>query len=273
MKIVKTIITYFVALVICVISFLPLYILIKLAFAAPTMSMQEVVTKFNVVDLHNFVKAWESSNLGTAIKNSAIIVIGTLFIGISVSAMAGYAIARFTNWYNNLFFKLLMFAMMVPAILNAVPLYIIMNLIHGLNTRWAIMLLLATNMLPFSIFVYTSFVKSIPTEVEEAAIVDGCSRFGSFWRITWHFLKPATASIIIIQGVGIWNNYAQVVFYLTKSDLQTLPLAINSFFYKYGAEWNSMAAASLIGLLPTIILFIMFQKYFIKGITAGALKG
>lgn len=273
MKTFKSILIYIAAFIIVVISFLPLYVLLKLAIAAPSTSMQDIITKFNVLHLQNFVQAWKSSNLGTALINSLIIVFGTLGVGIIVSSMAGYAIARFTNWYNSLFFKLLLFAMMIPAIINAVPLYIIMNFIHGLNTRWAIILLLSTNMLPFSVFVYTSFIKSIPQEVEEAAIVDGCSRFGSFWRITLHFLKPATASIIIIQGVGIWNNYAQVVFYLTKSDLQTLPLAINSFFFKYGADWNAMAAASLMGIIPTIVVFIVFQKYFVKGITAGALKG
>ena len=92
-------------------------------------------------------------------------------------------------------------------------------------------------------------------------------------KITFHFLKPATAAVVIIQGVGIWNNYAQVVFYLTRSSMQTLPLSINSFFHKYGADWNLMAAASLISIIPTIVIFILFQKYFVKGIQAGALKG
>ncbi len=273
MKTLHKILIYFLAVIMVLISFIPLYVLIKLAIASPTMSMKEVVSNFTTFHFQNFIDAWKSSNLGIALMNSLIIVFGALTVGIVTSAMAGYAIARFTNWYNSLFFKVLLFSMMIPAIINAVPLYIIMNFIHGLNTRWAIILLLSTNTLPFSVFVYTSFIRSIPNEVEEAAIVDGCTKFSSFWKITFHFLKPATASIVIIQGVGIWNNYAQVVFYLTKSNLQTLPLSINSFFYKYGADWNSMAAASLIGIIPTVLVFIIFQKYFVKGITAGALKG
>lgn len=273
MKYIKSVLLYLVVISIVVISSLPLFVLIKLAIADPTMSMQETITNFSSIRLENFSEAWESSNLGLAILNSVIITGGALFVGVSVSAMAGYAIARFTNWYNSLFFKVLLFSMMIPAIINAVPLYVIMHYIKGLNTYWAIILLLATNTLPFSIFVYSSFIRSIPVEVEEAAIVDGCTKFTAFWKVTFHFLKPATASVVIIQGVGIWNNYGQVVFYLTKNSMQTIPLAINSFFHKYGADWNSMAAASLISIIPTIILFIVFQKYFVKGITSGALKG
>lgn len=273
MKYLKSILFYLVIVIIVLISFAPLFVLIKLAIADPSLSMGETITNFSTFRFSNFVDAWESSNLGRAIFNSLIITVGSITVCVTVSAMAGFAIARFTTWYNKFFFKALLFTMMIPAIINAVPLYVIMNKLHGLNTYWAIIFLLSANTLPFSVFVYSSFIKSIPVEVEEAAIIDGCTRFQAFWKITFHFLKPATAAVVIIQGVGIWNNYAQVVFYLTRSSMQTLPLSINSFFHKYGADWNLMAAASLISIVPTIAIFILFQKYFIKGIQAGALKG
>lgn len=273
MKYLKKILFYFAVLMMVLISFTPLFVLIKLAIAEPTLSMQQTIMNFTSFNFQNFVDAWKSSNLGTAVLNSTIITLGALFVCVVSSAMAGYAIARFTTWYNKFFFRFLLFTMMVPAIINAVPLYVIMSKLHGLNTYWAIILLLATNTLPFSVFVYASFIRSIPIEVEEAAILDGCTKFQAFWKVTFHFLKPATASVVIVQGVGIWNNYAQVVFYLTKSSMQTIPLSINSFFDKYGADWNAMAAASLISIIPTIILFVIFQKQFVKGIQAGALKG
>ncbi|AIO19380.1 L-arabinose transport system permease protein AraQ [Candidatus Izimaplasma bacterium HR1] len=273
MKYLKSISFYIVIIIIVVVSFTPLFVLIKLAVADPGLSMYETITNFTDFRFANFIDAWQASNLGRSILNSSIITLGSIATCITVSAMAGYAIARFTTWYNKLFFRALLFTMMIPAIINAVPLYVIMSKIHGLNSYWAIILLLSANTLPFSVFVYTSFIKSIPVEVEEAAIIDGCTRFQAFWKVTFHFLKPATASVVIIQGVGIWNNYAQVVFYLTKNNMQTIPLSINSFFHKYGADWNSMAAASLISIVPTIVIFILFQKYFVKGIQAGALKG
>ena len=273
MKYIKSILFYLTIIIIVVVSITPLFVLTKLAIADPSLSMHQTIINFSDFRFENFVDAWKASNLGKSIFNSTLITLGSITVCIVASAMAGYAIARFTNWYNKLFFRALLFTMMIPAIINAVPLYVIMNKLHGLNTYWAIILLLAANTLPFSVFVYSSFIRSIPVEVEEAAIVDGCTRFQAFWKITFHFLKPATASVVIIQGVGIWNNYAQVVFYLTKASMQTIPLSINSFFHKYGADWNSMAAASLIGIIPTIIIFIVFQKYFVKGIQSGALKG
>jgi raffinose/stachyose/melibiose transport system permease protein len=145
--------------------------------------------------------------------------------------------------------------------------------IHGINTHWAMILVLATNALPFSIFLYTGFVRTMPREIEESAIIDGCTWFGAFRRVTFHFLKPVTASVIILQGLGIWNNYAQAVFFLQSQQMRTVPLAVSLFFQRFGADWNLMGAAAAIGVAPAVLMFIVFQRYFIKGITTGALKG
>ena len=131
----------------------------------------------------------------------------------------------------------------------------------------------AANALPFSVFLYTGFVKTITREVEESAIIDGCTRFSAFWRVTFHFLKPVTSAVVILNGLGIWNNYAQAVFFLQSQNIRTIPLAISMFFQQYGAKWNLMAAASVMGVAPVITAFLIFQKYFVKGIAAGAVKG
>jgi raffinose/stachyose/melibiose transport system permease protein len=260
-------------LLIASLSIVPLLVLFKLSVSSPGQTMQETLTSFTTWYWGNYSAAWSSSNLGTAIVNSLIITIGALVLVVAVSSMAGYAIARSKKWYNQAFFKILLVAMMLPAVLSTVPLYIIMKFIHGINTYWAMILLLAAQTLPFSVFVYVGFIKGVPKEIEEAAIVDGCTPFTAFWRVVFPILKPVTASIVIIQGVSIWNNYGQAVYFLTRSDMETLPLAINSFFDKYSANWHEMAAAALIGIIPTIIIFLIFQRYFVKGLTAGAIKG
>jgi raffinose/stachyose/melibiose transport system permease protein len=277
MKIFKTSLKWlFYALALVVIasfSIIPLFVLFKLSVSAPGETMAETLTNFTTWYWGNYTSAWNSSNLGTAIGNSLIITLGALVILIFVSSMAGYAIARSKKWYNQTFFKALLLSMMLPAVLTTVPLYIIMKFIHGINTYWAMILLLAAQTLPFSIFVYAGFIRGVPKEIEEAAIVDGCTPFTAFWRVVFPILKPVTASIVIIQGVSIWNNYGQAVYFLTQPNMETLPLAINSFFSKYSANWHEMAAAALIGIAPTIIVFVAFQRYFVKGLTAGAIKG
>ena len=272
-KIIKTFFYALALILVSSISLLPLLVLFKISIASPSMTMGETLSNFTNFYWANYKEAWANSNLSQAVLNSLIITLGALAVVVIASSMAGYVIARYPTWYNKTFYKIVLVSMMLPAVLSTVPLYFIMKGIHGMNTYWAMILLLAAQTLPFSIFVYTGFIRGVPHEIEEAAIVDGCTPFTAFWHITFPMLKPVTASIVIIQGVSIWNNYGQAVYFLTKSNMVTIPLAINRFFDKYSANWPEMAAAAIIGILPTIVVFITFQRYFVKGLTSGAVKG
>ncbi|CAH0120655.1 carbohydrate ABC transporter permease [Paenibacillus sp. MSJ-34] len=273
MKSIGVILKYAAVAVICILALIPFYVLFYLSLNTPSRTLFDGVLLLPDFHFSNYIEAWRVSNIGTAIVNSLIITIGALAVMLGLASAAGYSIARFPHKVNMLIFNVLLVCMMVPAIIITVPLYTLMRSIGGINTLWAMILLLAANGLPLSVFLYTSFIKALPREVEESAIIDGCTYFSAFWRVTFHFLKPITASIVILSGLGIWNNYAQSVFFLQKEQVRTIPLAVSMFFQKYGADWNLMAAAAMIGLAPAVIAFLMFQKYFIKGITAGAVKG
>jgi raffinose/stachyose/melibiose transport system permease protein len=264
---------YFVLFIIVCISMIPFYVLLYLALNAPSRTFFEGIIFLPNFEFSNFIEAWKVSNMGLAIYNSFVITIGAILIVVLFSSSAGYAIARFKNRFNSTVFTILLLCMMIPAIIITVPLYTLMKSIGGINTHWAMILLTAATVTPFAVFLYTSFIKSLPREVEESAVIDGCTYFTAFWRVTFHFLRPVTAAVVILAGLQIWNNYAQAVFFLQSSEMRTIPLAVAMFFQKYGANWNLMAAAAVIGLLPAVFAFLIFQKYFIKGITAGALKG
>lgn len=221
----------------------------------------------------NYLAAARFSHIGQAVLNSLVITAGSLALIVTFAGAAGYAIARFASRLNSFIYYTFLVFLMIPGIINTVPLYSVMRAIHGINSRWAMILLLAANALPFSVFLYTGFIKSLSREVEESAVVDGCTWFSAFWRITFHFIKPVTAALIIIDGIGIWNNYAQSVFFLQRQDVRTIPLAVSLFFQQYGAQWNLMAAAAVLGAAPAVIAFLVFQKQFIKGIVSGAVKG
>lgn len=274
MKQLLGIMKYLAVIAISLLALIPFYVLLYLSLNSPSSNVFEggVLPVPNFY-FGNFKEAWFASQLGTAIGNSLIITVGALFIMVVLSSAAAYSIARFNSKMNSVIFNVLLICMMVPAIIITVPLYTLMRSIHGINTLWAMILLLASNGLPMAVFLYTSFIKALPREVEESAIIDGCTYFSAFWRVTFHFLKPVTASLIILSGLGIWNNYGQAVFFLQKQEMRTVPLAVSMFFQKYGADWNQMAAAAMIGLAPAVLAFLAFQKYFIKGITAGAVKG
>lgn len=219
-----------------------------------------------------FGEAWRSSHLGRAIFNSAVITSGAVAVVVALAGAAGYSLCRFPHRLNRMILAILLAAMMVPGIVNTVALYTLMISIKGISTYWAMILVLSSNALPFSVFLYTSFIRTIPRDIEDAAVIDGCSRGSLFWRITFRLIQPVTGAVIILQGLGFWNNYGQAVFFLQRQEMRTIPLAISLFFQQYGANWNLMAAAASIGMAPAVIAFLIFQRSFVSGITTGAVK-
>lgn len=250
----------------------PFYLLILLALKGPEGGLQSItlLPEFHVA---NFLTAWEKSDLGRALVNNIIMTVGGVGLLVFLAAMAGFAVARVKSRMNRIIFALMLVSMMIPGIINTVPLYTLLIRLHGINTYWSMICVMAANALPFSVFLYTGFIRAIPNSLEESAVIDGCSYFEAFWKITFPLIGPVTASVVILQGLGMWNNYAQAVFFLQDRDHRNIPLAVSLFFQQYGADWPSMAAAALIGLLPAVILFLLFQRYFISGITTGAIKG
>jgi len=250
-------------------ALIPFYFLSVTAMSSPKWR-NILVPQFYLL---NFVNAWNKSHLGRAMINSFILTVCTVSLIVLFASTAGYAFAHVKNTFHKIFSNAFLLSMLVPGIINTVPLYVLMRQIHGINTYWAMILLMTTGALPFATFLYTSFIQAMPREIEEAAYVDGCTKFSAFWKITFPLLEPVTSAVVILNAVGIWNNYSMAVFFLQEQSMQTVPLAISRFAQTYGANWNLMAAAALIGMLPPVVVFLSFQKYFIKGIVAGAVKG
>ncbi len=221
----------------------------------------------------NIIEAWHRGNLGMAAWNSLLITGGSLLIVVILGASAGYAIARYPNTMNKTIFAIFLACMMVPGIINTVPLYTLMRRINGINTRWAMIFLLSSNRLPYCIFLYKQFVESMPRDLEEAATLDGCSRFRAFWTVTFPLMKPITSTVVILSSVTFWNNYSQAVFFLQDKAMYTLPLSMKQFVLENTKNWNCISAAAVISAIPMVILFLCLQKYFIKGLAAGSVKG
>jgi|SRR5690625_159554 len=253
--------------VISIIAIIPFGVLLYLAFTLQTINTDNKIT------FSNFVEVVSKFDILNAFKNSIIITLIAIAVLIIFSSLAGYAIARFKIMLNKTIYIIFLFSMMIPAIINTVPLYRLMNAINGVNSHWAVALLLAANALPFATFLYAGFMSTIPIELEEAAKVDGASKLQVFFRIVFPLLKPVTTSIIIINGIGIWNNYAQVVFFLQNAKMHTIPLSISMFYQQFGAQWHLMAAATLLAMIPAVVVFIFSQKYFMEGLSVGGIKG
>lgn len=270
---VKKIILAVLCTVMAVVALIPMLMLLQLAFNPPDLVSGEGRFALHIPTLVNFRDALEQSNLPRAMFNSLIITVSSLVLTVIFSACASYEIDRFPFWLNRFSYGLFLFSMAVPSIISTVPLYILMRSFGAINTYWGMILLNTASCLPFSIFYIQVLSGQPPREMEEAALIDGCSWFGGFWRIVFPVLKPVTSTVILLNAVTFWNEYGRSVFFLQKQSRYTMPLAISMFIQKYSAQWNLMAAASVIALIPTVAVFLSFQKYFVKGLAAGAVKG
>jgi raffinose/stachyose/melibiose transport system permease protein len=264
---------YVLSLLIAAAVLLPFYVMVYVAINDPSIPLLNGVFRPPTFTWQNIITAWIKGQLGRAMMNSIIITVCGLVIVVLFSAQAGYVIARYPNRFHRFWFTVFLCCMMVPAIVNTVPLYILMRNIGGINKLWSMVLLTSATRMPFCIFLYTSFVQAMTREIEEAAIIDGCTPFSAFWRISFPIMKPVTSTVIITSSLTFWNNYSQAVFFLTNKRSHTLPLAISSYYTESGANWNLVSAAALLGVIPIVTLFLCLQKYFIKGFAAGAVKG
>lgn len=264
-------------LVIALISMLclaPFGILLILALNTPRRNFYD--GNMFVPDFYfpNFPDGWKQSQIGHAMLNSGIITAGALLLIVVLGAMAGYAVARCTNRFNRMVYMVFLCCMMVPGIINTVPLYGLMIKLRAVNTLWGMACVCATLAIPQAVFVFTGFIRALPMELEEAAVIDGCSHMQVFWKIILPLLKPSVSAVVILNGFGIWNNYAQAAFFLQDRVKHNVPQALSIYFQQFaGAKWNIMAATAVIAIVPVVIVFLIFQKNLMRGLTDGALKG
>ncbi|MDD4083530.1 MAG: carbohydrate ABC transporter permease [Sphaerochaetaceae bacterium] len=259
---------------ICLICIIPFYVLLVLSLNDPKSLFYNGNMFLPDFHLENYLEACSRSKIGRAMLNSAIITGGSLLLSIFCSGMAGYSISRRPSKINILLFSVLIGCMMIPGIINTVPLYTLMRKIHAVDTLWGMIFVTSTLSLPSGVFIFTTFIRVFPKELNEAAEIDGCTGVSAFWKVIFPLLKPATASFIILNGFGIWNNYAQAVFFLQSNNKHNVPQALSVFFQQFaGAKWHLVSATATIAIIPVVVIFLIFQKQFMTGLADGAIKG
>ncbi|NOV04358.1 carbohydrate ABC transporter permease [Paenibacillus planticolens] len=262
----------FYALLICLIHILPFYVLITTSFkASDDTSSKWIMPGYLYWD--NFQNAWREANLGSAFINNTTVTSISVALLIIFGSIAAYPLARHRTAWNKFIYMLFISALIVPPLTILVPLYKFMVDIGGMNQFWGIVLLHVTFFLPITIFLYTGFIGTIPRELDEAAMIDGAGRFELFYKVILPLLKPITATVIILAGVQIWNDYQFSVFFLQKPAMRTITVALSSFFGQYNNNIGWVAAGSFMGAMPIAAVYLFLQKYFIHGLSSGAVKG
>ncbi len=225
--------------------------------------------------LKNFPEAMAKMDFWNVFKNSAIITFSATVLTILFSAMASFVIVR-NNWKAcTLFFALMIASMVIPFQVLMVPLVSVYGGIFGiLGSRITLIFMHVGFSVSMATFMFHGAIHSnIPIELEEAALIDGCSRWQTFWKIVFPLLKPTVATVAIIDAMAFWNDYLLPSLVLTDKEIYTIPIATQAFYGTYSTDIGLVMAALLLAMLPILILYLFLQKHIVAGVTAGAVKG
>jgi N-acetylglucosamine transport system permease protein len=223
----------------------------------------------------NFVRAWTKADIGRYFLNSLIVIIPAIFFTLLFSAMAGYVLARYPFKGNRLIFFAFMGGMLFPVALALVPLFFLLQTLKILDSHFGLILVYIAYSLPFTVFFMTGFMKTLPSELIEAAIIDGAGNFQLFFQIIIPLSRNGLVSMGIFNFLGMWNQYILPLVLLTSQKKYVLSqgLAFLQHQQRYQSDWSGLFAAVVIVMLPTLIVYIIFQSQIQKGLTVGALKG
>lgn len=226
----------------------------------------------NWFNFENFKVAWNAADMGRAFFNTFIILVFVLVGNTMLSAMVAYVLNRFKFKGNALIRNLFMVAALIPGIATQVTVYRIMSSLYLVNTMYGyIFLMLGTDII--AIYIFIQFFENIPASLDEAAILDGCSYFGVFFRILLPLLRPAIVTCAILKGVSTYNEYYMANLYLQdKSLYQVVSTSLYTFTGPMGSQYNYICAGVLITMLPIVVIFILCQRHIYIGLTQGAVK-
>jgi len=250
----------------------PLYLTILIAVKSPQDMVPSALSFPKSLRFENFTEAIEMTNFFDALKNSLTITISVLILTILSNSLVSYAIARNRKkkFFNALYYYFLS-AMFVPFPIIMLPLVKQVNMLNMDNIIGIICLYVVFG-LPFNIFLYSGYIKSIPASLEEAATIDGASTFQVFWRIIFPLLKPINATVAITTCLWTWNDFMLPLIILSKPEMATLPLVQYVFQSQFTTNYNLAFASYLLALLPMFIVYIFAQKWIRNGIVTGAVK-
>ena len=221
----------------------------------------------------NFLNGIEKTNFWSSALNSTIITVGSVFVIVLCTSMCAWYITRVNDKFSNGIYTLCLFSMIVPFQMVMFTLSKIANLLHLTNPIGIIIIYLGFGA-GLAVFMFCGFVKSIPLEIEEAAMIDGCTPLQTFFQIVFPIMKPTTITVCILQAMWIWNDYLLPYLVLDLKKYKTIPIAVQYLKGGYGSvDWGTMMAVLVLAIIPVIIFYVACQKYIIEGVVAGAVKG
>ncbi|MEU9437961.1 carbohydrate ABC transporter permease [Streptomyces sp. NPDC048252] len=222
-------------------------------------------------NFHNYVTVFQDGGMLTAFGNTAFILVVSVGGTVLIGSMTAYAIDRFTFRFRKLVIALFLIAALVPGVTTQVATFQIVHSLGMFDTRWApIALYMGTDIV--SIYIFLQFVRSIPISLDEAARLDGANAFTIYRKIIFPLLKPAIATVVIVKGIAVYNDFYIPFLYMPSQDLGVISTSLFRFKGPYAAHWETISAGAVLVILPTLIVFLALQKYIYNGFMRGATR-
>lgn len=219
----------------------------------------------------NYQEILSNSLFARWIFNALVYAVGAMVLNVVFSAMAGYALGRLNFPGREIIFAVTLAVMMIPSAITLIPKFLVVNTMHLNNTYFA--LILPAMAQPFSVFIMVQFMKTLPRELEESAMIDGASRFRTFFQVIMPLVKPALTAVAILTFQAAWNDFQWPLVAMGSQDMYTLPLGLFYFKSAHYTEYNLLLAGSMFNTIPILFLFFIFQRYFIEGALGSSVKG
>jgi multiple sugar transport system permease protein len=221
----------------------------------------------------NYTKVWEMSNFQTYFQNSIFITLTSIFFTVLFSSMMAYAFARFKFPAKEIIFFSILLVLMIPNMIGIIPQFLLAKALGLRNSLWGLIIFYVAGSIPFNTFLLRGFFETLPIELEEAVLIDGGNYFTIFFQVVLPLSTPALATTSIFSFLWFWDEYTLALTFIDNASKRTLPLALAALHGQNLTEWGWVFAASVIAVIPVIIIFISLQRFFSGGIIAGAVKG
>lgn len=257
-----------------VITVFPLYWIIVTSFKTPGAIFSYPLTYWpEVFSLENYVGLFQKSQFGTYVANSLLVSTVAATFATLISMLSAYVLARFDFRTKGALLMAFLVTQMIPSFIALGPLYLMMVQLKLVDNKFGLILIYIAVCIPFSTVMLRGFFANVPDALEEAAMIDGCSRIGALFRVIVPVMKPGIVAAFIFNFVNCWNELFLSVTLMNSDSNKTIPTALNGFISSFNIDWGSMSAAAVLTIIPTMILFAFASKYIVQGLTAGAVKG
>ncbi len=258
------------AIIFSLIMFIPVYLVFVNSVKTRTEASSMGPELPAVIQWSNFATVIEKGKLVGAFANSMLYAFAATAIGITVSALAAYILSRNRTRFNRFIYFFLVMGIAMPT--NFVTLTKVMQWTQLNNTQLGVILLYAASMIPFSVFLIYAFIETLPRELDEAAIMDGCGPLRLFFSIVYPLLTPVLVTSAVLNILGIWNEFLIPLYYLNRSTYWPMTLAVYNFFGQFQQDWSLVSADIVLTILPVIFIYLFAQRFILSGLVAGAVK-